>query len=344
MSTRTVIISTKKTSPMSLSTNGSPRVKSTNFTTLSSFYYGKDGEKKKFIFLDQYSNESPLNINPTVQFNLGNKIDSHNYNTLLVYMKVYKNTADLITIIDPEKENEDFIQAEEKTIEAKAYLFKLNREKSHSTIADIVRVKTLSVEGRTSQWLYAEAIKIAQNEPEYILSFKKKDANKYKIMAAKAVECGVLVVETQTGYVRYAANRELVAESMEKFEFKIENDEKFRISIESAVENYVLKVNSAVVEETQDDIESLLNVGISIEEIISSGSSTENLNIDDVKPVVNAAITAEAFQLVDGKYKIPSVSGQPFDIDGLCVYYSVNPKEFEILKNELANAGIILKD
>lgn len=338
----TVTISTKRPAPMSLTVKGSPRVRGANFTTLSSFYSDVDGVKKKFFFLDEHGNESPLNINPTIQLDLKNKIQKHNYDTLLIYIKHFPQVSNIVSVIDPEKDSKEFIELEEKQTEAKAYIMRLNKDKDFSSISDIVRVKTLSVLGKTNVQLYGEALKLAQSEPEFILSFKKKDGNKYKVMASKAIESGVLLVESVTGYIRYTANREMVEETMEKFEFRLQNDNRFRTDIESAIEAHLQRVNSQKVEDKTDEIESLLNVGIDLETIVSTESDV--VDIESVKPIISAAITAEAFQVVDGKYKIPTIASQPMTLDELNAYYSANPKEFEILKTELINAGLIFKE
>lgn len=338
---KTIIVSTKSQSKNTLRANGQgPAEKSLSITTLAYFYADLDGEKRKYSFLDDQGRESSLVLQGTKQFDMQNKVDKHNYETLLVYLKVVPDSR--ISIIDKDKENKSVIETAEKSVNATAFIISLNKN-DKQRLHDFVRIHTNGITGMTEDAVYAEALKIAERHPQKVLDFKKSPDSKAEILISKAIEMSIIYIDNDK-YVRWSDSKNLLADSKEKLAYKIKNGDPVEKDLQTMIDLKQETLRKKVSE--IDEIEafaSSLEIPSGIE--ISKGLEDENDEAnEEIMNAVSLAVKSNYFasSSTPGKYLVPNVPDSPsLSREELYSYYKINKSHFQQMMDELKTAAIL---
>lgn len=309
--------------------------KKINYTLRSNFVAidPKTGVRKKFRYYGKSGQEEAITIEGAIIFDLDDKTDAANYQTLLLHLETDEELRSKIVIIDEVKDAETFADKEVKMAAAVYMLTSAYDQQAYEKLANIYRRKYGSVSGVTHAMVLQTLTTLAKQEPEEVLALAKDAESEVKILIDRAVEEGIMLRE---GEAYVTKDSRLVAKDEVAMVRFLDENPSFKATLDRQVELVVAQRQPAPKKNPLIEI-----IGETVSEGLGLHSDVKDtdtqLSKEDILHIVKLGVKT---QFIDSKNDKYIVHGKEMGREAVDHYYQDNVGEAAKLKEELVGANL----
>jgi len=296
-------------------------------------------EPRRCFFTSDGTDEVDLVIDNTIQFNLDNKIEAHNFKTLQLFCKMNPESTSHILLVNPQEIVDKELYFAEQSFKVQEYLRK--HKNDETLLAQIYRRLIGLAAGLPSKTIFTKLDNLARTEPAKFMRGEEMivETQDFELMALLdvAIEKGVVFKDTD-GKIRKDRDT-IYAKTQEEAAFQLRSDADFKVYLQRGIDpKYVKKVEAYEPKFEDSDFVSLFN---------EVGKPLEARPLDDSAPIDDDAmmdIKIDEFleaQLIEKegkgpmtKYFLPTISDERFTKKKLKEFFASNQPLYNGLKEQ----------
>lgn len=301
------------------------------------------GGSRIYSFTTNFKDEVDLEIDNIKTFDLTNRVDKHNWDTLKIYKKLNPADASVITLFDPQEEVNKARVLADKAFEVESFIRK--NELDESKIAKMYRRLIGSASGLSAGVIFKKLLDLAKTQPDLFMTADGffVDAPGYENLALLdlAIEKQFVILDVGNGQIKKDSGT-IYAKDIESAAFQLNDDVEYRTYLQRAVAGNLQvakKVTNATIIEDSEFVLLSNAVGKSI-----SGNSVEEYsdsgpirigNDSEVDEVVEKAIKSGLIARTGAgtatRYSLQGVDGS-YSKNDFKTFMHNNPSQFMLLK------------